>query len=61
MSSERLLLLLPALFVLGIILAAGGGIALIGAWLKSRPCENCTASGSMCDECVDNEIGRMGW
>lgn len=57
----KLFLLLPALFVLGIILAAGGGIALIGAWLKSRPCEKCTASGRMCDECVNDEISRMGW
>jgi hypothetical protein len=57
----RLFLLLPALLVLGIILAAGGGIALIGAWLKSRPCEKCTASGSLCDECVNDEISRMGW
>jgi hypothetical protein len=57
----RLLLLAPALLVLGIILAAGGGIALIGAWLKSRPCEKCTASGQMCEQCIDDEMNRMGW
>jgi hypothetical protein len=57
----RLLLLAPALLVLGIILAAGGGIALIGAWLKSRPCETCAAAGQMCEQCIDDEINRMGW
>ncbi len=57
----RTVLLIGALFVLGVILAAGGGIALIGAWLRSRPCEACIAAGSMCDECMDDELRRMGW
>lgn len=58
----RTVLLVAALMVLGVVLAAGGGIALIGAWLKARPCETCLASAEgMCDECVANELRRMGW
>lgn len=58
----RLVLLIAALMVLGVVLAAGGGIALIGAWLRARPCEACLASDEgMCDECVADELRRMGW
>lgn len=57
----KILLIAAAVWVLCLVLAAGGGIALVGAWLKARPCSACIAAGSMCDECIEDELNRMGW